>query len=417
VSAAGDIVSAYAAPRSLYVHVPLCRSKCHYCDFYSLPADSVADSGLSSLVEATLARARSLAERFGAPGFRTLYVGGGTPTALPTRLLGRLLEGLASLAPAPLEWTVEANPESVGPEQLELFIRYGVTRLSVGVQSLDDGELSLLGRPHDSKAALAALRLCVDSGLAVSADLISGIPSAAPLQRLEESAARLLELGVTHLSIYDLSLEKGTELAREVERGELRLPDAELAYESWERAVAELGARGFRRYEVSNFAPAGKESLHNLCYWSLDSYLGAGPGAVSTLVGSPGAGGASLRLEEGRGLEAYARRDFKGARETAITPRESAFEAVMMAFRTIFGLDLDIFADRFGIEADKLIGRTLDRWTAHLLPGESPPAAHGRSRRLALDQRGLDVLNRFLGDCLAELEERFPEGIQSPTGS
>ncbi len=360
---------------------------------------------MAALVDSTLIRAHELAERFGASKFSTIYVGGGTPTALPPVLLDRLLSALTPMAGTVCEWTVEANPESLRAEHIELFLRRGVTRVSLGVQSLDDGELKILGRPHDAKTALAALRLCVDSGLDVSADLMAGISARSPTGGLAESARGLLDLGIGHLSMYDLTLEEGTPLARSVERGELALPDADRLFSSWNRARGVLDRAGFRRYEVSNFAAPGSECRHNLSYWRLVSYIGAGPGAVSTIVGKGGGGGISLRIEEGRDILSYS--DARAAAaETLIVPEDSAFEMIMMSFRTIFGLDLDDFASRFDREAEELLEDTFTLWKRHLHAGEPSPAEIETHRRLALDDGGLDLLNRFLRDCLDEIKKR-----------
>ncbi len=404
---------AFSPPSSLYVHVPFCSSFCRYCDFFSLAAGGVSAASMSAVVDATLTRARSLAARFGTTTFSTIYVGGGTPTALPFGLLKRLLEGLKPLAAPDCEWTVEANPDSLAPEQLELFHRCGLTRVSVGVQSLVEEELILLGRSHDAETALSALKLCVDSGFTTSADLIAGIPSGAPPDRLADSVGRLLDAGIHHLSIYDLTLEEGTPLFASVSRGELRLPDADRQYESWTLARRVLDRFGFRRYEVSNFASPGFECRHNLGYWRLVSYIGAGPGAVSTLVGRPGGGGAALRIEEGRDLPGYTADPGVAARETAIAPRDAAFELIMMSFRTIFGLDLDDFSARFGHEATELLQDSFAAWKGHLGAGESAPTDLVARRRLALDQDGIDILNRFLEACLGEIYERYPAGGDS----
>jgi oxygen-independent coproporphyrinogen-3 oxidase len=184
-----------------------------------------------------------------------------------------------------------------------------------------------------------------------------------------------------------------------------------------ERAEAEhlLESRGFGRYEVSNYCLPGQASLHNLAYWRMKSYLGAGPGAVSTVIGrrepgsapSPGRDGASLRLEEARSCDygpGAARGAGVGGTETLVDARDSAFEAVMMGFRTAEGLDRWRFEDRFGLPVDSLLGSSFGKWRARLVD---------RGARIALDPRGLDLLNGFLVDCLAELERSFPAGQET----
>jgi oxygen-independent coproporphyrinogen-3 oxidase len=408
---------AFLAPRSLYIHVPLCASRCAYCDFYSLPASAYSEARLAGLVEAILARAGALCERFGAQDFDTVYVGGGTPTALPPRLLGRLLSGIAAIAPSPREWTVEANPESLDAPAIATMMEQGVNRVSIGVQSLDPRKLSLLGRPHSAQEAVEAVGLAASSGLAVSADLMAGLPllrgdGGPSVPALPEQIVRLLDLGIAHLSLYDLILEDDTALARRVGRGELELPGEDEA--ASERAAAEdaLSARGFRRYEVSNYAPQGKECAHNLVYWRMGSYIGAGPGAVSTLQASRTAQPASsfpcsLRIEEAKDAASYGLADAAAASETFIGEKDSMFETIMMSFRTVFGLDSGAFGSRFGIDPARVIGGTLAAWAERVVAGPSGPA---------LDAEGLDILNRFLVDCLMELEGGST-GLQARVGA
>lgn len=409
MSTACDEASAFVVPRSLYVHIPICASKCSYCDFFSLPASALARGAEERLVGAILDRASALSARFGADGFETVYVGGGTPTLLSPASLDRLLSGLARIAVGsdaakPREWTVEANPDSLDPEALELMRAKGVTRISIGVQSLDAGELSILGRRHGPEAALRAVKLAAGSGLAVSADLIAGIPTAKgspPTRgmegRLAEFARELMGAGARHLSIYDLTLEEASPLART--RASLDFPGEDEAFEARRAAESALRDAGLRRYEVSNYAAIGAESRHNLAYWKMDSYIGVGPGAVSTLARRDGS---SLRIDEGRSFDAYLVSPGADAAEEEIDVIDSAFESIMMAFRTSFGLDLEAFGERFGSAAGALIGGTLAAWSSRIVPGEPWPG-RADSAGPALNGEGLDLLNRFLLDCMVEM--------------
>ncbi len=398
---------------------------------------------MEGVVDATLDRLDALAGRYGPPdrkrcGFETVYVGGGTPSILPRPLLARLLQGIAArLGPAPgagREWTVEANPESLDGAALDLMVSAGVNRLSIGVQSLDDNLLERLGRRARSRDALRALDLAAESGIPRrSADLIAGLPRTGG--SLASEARVLLDAGIEHISVYDLVVEEGTALAAEIAAGHFALPDEDRAADEREDLESFLAARGFRRYEVSNYAIPGAESRHNLVYWRLDSYLGAGPGAVSTLV-APGTEyssvrpeysvpddleseafwaaaergaalprGSSLRIEESRDLSAYvAGGAEKAALCTAVRPKDAAFESVMMGFRSIFGLERQKFRRRHGLGLEVFIGETLDSWRAHLVPGLLPDS-------LALDGRGLNLENRFLEDCLAEIDRKFPDSL------
>jgi len=409
--------TAILPPRALYLHMPLCASKCGYCDFFSVPAAILPRDGELQLVDSILDRAGELLRRFGSDRVDTIYVGGGTPTVLPPQVLDRLLAGAGKLAmdrrgARPEEWTVEANPDSLGPESLAVMAARGVTRISIGVQSLEPAELATLARRHSPEAALSAVSAAAAAGFSVSVDLMAGLPwprgelPNTP-QRLDRFARELIEAGATHLSIYDLTLEEGTPLARRA--SELDFPGESLVCEARQALEAELSAAGMRRYEVSNYAAPGGECLHNLAYWRMDSYVGAGPSAVSTIRL---AGGGSLRIEEARDLEAYSG---AAAVETAIDPKDAMFETIMMAFRTSFGLDEVAFLQRFGVEAASLIGATLSAWAERIGPGEPWPGfessqgsargvARRVARRVALDGLGLDLLNRFLCECLIEME-------------
>lgn len=414
---------AFEPPRALYLHVPFCSTRCAYCDFHSFGARATSPARRAAYAAALVARAGELVEAF-SDRIDTVFIGGGTPTALEDEAFGALLAGVAAIcakrgSSAPLEWSVEANPESLTPAKLSMMEDAGVTRLSVGIQSMDDDELRLLGRGARRADNLRALSLAAKSGLEVSADLMTALPSpaaaaarAAPAAALERSARLLAESGVGHLSIYDLVVEEGTRIAELLSGGELVSADEESAFQ--ERAAAESALRslGFRRYEVSNYALPGRECLHNQAYWSMRSYLGAGSGAVSTLmVADPGAasalgseGGLSLRVEEGRDLGAWLESPDEAAAASWIGAKDSAFEMIMMGLRTSRGLDLRRFGARFGtfpggagpwVNAPRFLAPAIERW------GERFSESDGFLR---LDGRGLDLLNPILVDVLSAMD-------------
>ncbi|MDO8879975.1 MAG: coproporphyrinogen-III oxidase family protein [Coriobacteriia bacterium] len=271
-------------PRHVYVHVPLCRSKCSYCDFFSLTPDRLPVTP-EALVDALFNQARVWTERGVAPaGIDTLYVGGGTPT-----MLG---EGLATLVSALAIWagaepdaeiTIEANPESVTPEMLELLAMAGVTRVSLGVQSLDDAELAMLGRAHVASRAIDAARWVTEAGLDLSVDVMCGLPgqSVADWRRTLD---RAVATNAGHTSIYPLSLEAGTPLAAAVAIGDAPEPDPDVVADMLLEAAAVLKTSGLLRYETANYARPGHESRHNTAYWTGAPYLGVGPGAHGMLT-------------------------------------------------------------------------------------------------------------------------------------
>jgi oxygen-independent coproporphyrinogen-3 oxidase len=261
----------------LYVHLPFCAAKCHYCDFFSLPGEG---QDIEGTVRAVLAEARRRAPH--RP--RTVYIGGGTPSLLDPKLLEVFLDGLddaCSFRSAAEEVTVECNPESLDREKARCLLDLGATRLSIGFQSLHDDVLQLFGRVHsvaDSFRAFAAAR---EAGVRrLSVDLIFAAPGQTP-EAWERDLGRVLDLEPDHLSAYNLTYEEETLFKRWLDEGRLaRQPEeAELAmFEATRRIAAE---RGLAPYEVSNFSTKGQESLHNLNYWRNGPYVGVGPSAVS----------------------------------------------------------------------------------------------------------------------------------------
>ena len=272
-------MSADSGVRALYLHLPFCARKCAYCDFasWATPAGDPLMSAYAHAIEAQLGEASSLG-LFEA--CETAYVGGGTPTLLGEKDLGRLVEKVVD-ATAPSELTCEANPDSLGDEVLRAVRGAGATRLSIGVQSLDDDELYALGRLDGGACARGRVAAAVASGLDVSVDLMCATPTQTP-----ESWARTLEvisLGVAHVSVYPLQIEEGTPLDQRFADDPCVWNDPEVQAERMTQAQASLEAHGYARYEVASYARAGKECRHNKAYWTGLPYLGLGTGASSML--------------------------------------------------------------------------------------------------------------------------------------
>lgn len=262
---------------ALYLHVPFCKSKCPYCDFVSFATrrdDPLMEAYINSLAfQIGEAAEAGLLE---APA--TAYIGGGTPSYAGESIVG-LASRTASLGSLS-ELTLEANPESLTFDLSMMLRESGVSRLSIGVQSLDDAELSALGRAHDAKTARQALNRAVELGFDVSADLMCAIPlqtSSSWLDTLEG----VLATGVSHVSVYPLMIEEGTAFACAVEAGEQVVPDDGDEALRMEEAEAVLSSYGFARYEVASYAKEGHNCLHNRAYWTGISYLGLGTGAAS----------------------------------------------------------------------------------------------------------------------------------------
>ena len=317
----------------LYVHVPFCRGKCHYCDFYSIADISLVPVYLEALERET----RLYQGRFAT--FDTLYLGGGTPSLLSGPQLTALIETLHrhfSFA-ADTEITIEANPDDLYPEKLALLRDLGINRLSVGVQSLDDAELRFLGRRHPARQAEQALKWARDAGFDnLGVDLIYALPG-------QEDGAwcRTLKTALgfqpEHLSCYQLTLSPDTPLGQRQIRGEFAPPAEEAQRRLFLLTSRFLEAQGYRHYEVANFARGeARRSRHNLKYWQHDPYLGLGPGAHSF--------DGSRRWWHHASLDCYFQALTRGqapvAGEETLTPEQLRLEACMLGLRTREGLPL-----------------------------------------------------------------------------
>jgi oxygen-independent coproporphyrinogen-3 oxidase len=383
-------------PLSLYVHLPFCRSKCPYCDFFSVACERNED--MEPVVDGILEELSWFGQLLQPSRVPTIYVGGGTPSLLPEPALGRLLAGLRAFAPGAEEWTVEANPESLTVAFLETCARQGVGRLSLGVQSTRDRLLRVLGRPGDEAANQRALeRMRASWTGRLNLDFLVGVPGQDRVDLFRDlREARLA--GAGHVSLYALTPPPGTPLAEQVQedaRDELWLAGGE-----W------LEAEGYRNYEVANFSRPGQECLHNLRYWRLEPYLGVGPGAVSTL---PGKGGEVFRLYHPENIPAYLQGRPWGLRRETIRPKEFLLETLMMGFRLRDGVGAEEFTRRFGFPLPQLLPGLWREWGRRGYLRELPAAyAFTDQGRLALNRRLLEAQQAM--ETLAEPAVRWPAG-------
>lgn len=265
----------------LYVHLPFCRRKCAYCDFYSLTGSHTEPDAMARYVSALLCHAKAWRDRLFPRAADTLYLGGGTPSLLPPAELVRLVKGMRGLfaLPSGAEITLEANPDSLEDRVLYAALESGVNRLSLGVQSFDDRHLSALGRLHTAGQARLAIKRARRAGFDnLSLDLMFGLPgqTARGLSRTLDEA---LSFSPGHLSCYLLKLEPGTPLYEK--KHLLLLPDEQEQTAQYELICERLAKAGYVHYEISNFALEGRQSRHNLKYWQGAEYLGLGAGAHS----------------------------------------------------------------------------------------------------------------------------------------
>ena len=354
---------------SLYVHVPFCQTKCPYCDFNTYQGIEML---MTPYLDALAAEIRLWGETLDHPAVGTIFFGGGTPSYIPPERVARLLESVSeSFALSPdAEVTLEANPGDVTGPALERWQRAGVNRLSIGVQSLDDSLLTMLGRRHTSAEAEAAYGLAVSSGLEnVNLDLMYGLPDQT-MDQWRITLDGVLALSPAHLSLYALTLEEGTPLARWVEEGGVPDPDPDLAADMYCLARELLGGSGYDHYEISNWSAPRRRCRHNMEYWLNGQYLGVGPGAHSSLrgyrfwdVASPRGYMDRVRQWEEIGVGRVETLDEDTLRRVgpvdgveAIDPPLEMSETMFLGLRLLDGLGIDSFKSRFGRDPLVLYG-------------------------------------------------------------
>ncbi len=338
------------APRTygIYVHYPYCVSKCHYCDFNSYAVSP--DPNWTEGIEKQFARddPRRTSETLA-----SIYFGGGTPSLLPPGEVASLLELLSgSHAAETLEITLETNPGTVTQEKLKAFRRAGVNRLSVGVQSFDNAVLRFLGRAHDSRDARKCLDAAREAGFEnIGLDLILG-SRASNFRSLTKDLRAVEDIAPEHVSVYFLTLEGNTPFVRRKKKGECLTLSEEDQRRQYRDAVQALGDMGLDRYEISNFARKGRESVHNRLYWRGDEYLGLGPGASGFVYREFPLSGRRTRThtDPKKWLDEL-RCDGEFASEIdKLGTDELGLERIMLELRQVDGLDLRALLEIYGID-------------------------------------------------------------------
>lgn len=385
-------------PLGLYIHVPFCKQKCIYCDFYSLPHQEPRMDDYTAAVCAHLTETAPFAAGHMVD---TVYIGGGTPTYLGADRLGKILKTVHKKyrVAKDAEITLEANPDSAGDwKALRALRRAGVNRVSLGMQSACDEELSAIGRVHTQAQTVAAVEAVRRAGIKnLSLDLIYGLPDQTP-ERWQENLSAAVALEPEHLSCYGLKVEEGTPLFQR--REAYNLPGDDAQADMYLYTVEFLERMGYGQYEISNFARPGMESRHNLKYWHLDEYAGFGPGAHSDFGG--------VRYAYARDLDAYIRGVATGApmlsESERIPPLDRDTEYVMLGLRLREGLDPREFERRFR--------RRFNCFVPFLEQCRQNGYACEEEGRWHLTPKGFLVSNQIIGgmlDALAQDKRRRAE--------
>lgn len=335
----------------VYVHWPFCAAKCPYCDFNSHVRAAIDEDGWVDGILAELNWvAQNQAER---PVVETIFFGGGTPSLMAGKSVGRVLQKIAALWPMANdpEITLEANPASADSARFADYRAAGVNRVSLGVQALNEADLKKLGRLHDVAEAKAALAMAMRQFSRVSLDLIYARPDQSDADWRDE-LRQALAFGTDHLSLYQLTVEPETPYALLHKNGQLQIPGEDLAAGLYETTQELTEAAGIAAYEISNHARQGQESRHNLIYWRYGEYAGVGPGAHGRVnLGGQRTATAAIKLPE-RWRDRVAKTGHGFADMTRISKEEAAREHLLMNLRLAEGLDLAAYEKRWGVRLD-----------------------------------------------------------------
>ena len=367
-------------PTSAYVHIPFCTQICYYCDFSKVfIKNQPVDAYLQALIREF--------ERYDIKQLRTLYIGGGTPTAITAQQLDYLLTNLTKNLDLSVleEFTIEANPGDLTEDKIEVLKQSAVNRVSLGVQTFNDKQLKQIGRSHNEAQIYDTIASLKEAGFDnISIDLIYALPGQT-MSDVKENVAKALALDIPHLSLYSLILEYHTVFMNKMRRGKLNLPQEDLEAEMFDYIITELEKNGFEHYEISNFTKPGFESRHNLMYWDNAEYYGVGAGASGYIAG--------VRYRNQGPIQHYLKALSEGnARlsEEVLTKEEMMEEELFLGLRKKSGVSIAKFEERFGISFEERYGQVVAelRQQGLLVPDDE---------MIRMTKKGL-----FLGDTVAE---------------
>ena len=352
---------------SCYVHVPFCDSICSYCDFSrTIASASIKEKWLNQICKEI--------QNYGVEKISTLYFGGGTPSSLSVAQIERLGECFQDFAEG-YEWTIECNPESVTQEKIQTYVKLGMNRVSLGVQSFNDSLLVSIGRKHTKETILNAIDCIRNNGISnISIDLIYALPN----QTLEDVRFDLelfLSLDLPHLSIYSLQIEENSIFGRQ----NLQPIDPDLEADMYDLICDTLKEAGYEHYEISSFCKPNMYSRHNLTYWTDQDFIGFGCGASGREHG--------VRYDNDSSLRTYIEEGVCRVEQETDAP----FEAIMMGLRTSFGVDLIQFEQRYGFKVEEKYAHVLAKYSEQLFIQDS---------HLKCNEYGFHILNTILIDFL-----------------
>ncbi|WP_296668868.1 radical SAM family heme chaperone HemW [Treponema sp. UBA785] len=393
---------------SLYVHVPFCRQKCDYCDFFSIPSNCASCiCPDEEYVRSVLTEIRFYVKKYSVSRWKTVYIGGGTPSQLGAKLLFELVSGIKNAVSGKTadEFTVEMNPEDLTEDILDSAQNAGVDRISIGVQALDQKALDSINRHCSLKTAISAFELLQKKWKKkLSVDFIAGLPGQTYSSFKKQFEMVFYCKNIEHISLYSLTLEENTPLYKKIESGKIKWSQQKTD-RMWILGRKILKENGFIQYEVSNFARTGAESRHNKVYWHLENYIGCGSGACGSVYGD-----VSERWTNTCSIKNYENfwLNFNSESEIPESIRQvekidlqtQEFEWLMMGFRLLEGVCSEEFKKRFGKSLEERIGvkdGLFFEWSKkHLARSYKKDG----KTFYALNERGLMLLNLFLESLL-----------------
>ena len=370
---------------AVYIHIPFCKMKCHYCDFPSF-------SGKEHLmVDYAKALSQDILSSCRDKEISSIFIGGGTPTYLCIEGWKILQETLKKLSfkKEEFEFTIEGNPKTFKEEQLEIFKAMGVNRISMGLQAAQDCHLESLGRIHTFEDFNSSFQMLRKAGFSnINVDLMFGLPGQS-LKEWKETLQKVIALGPEHVSAYSLIIEEGTRFYKLYEEGKLLLPEEEVERAMYEEAVAYLKEKGYYQYEISNFAKAGYECKHNLVYWSLENYIGCGSSSHSYVEGT--------RYRNEEKVETYIRyineRGSAKVEESINAKKDNMEEFMFLGLRKKTGISIKEFEKRFEVPIHKIYGEVIDKYKKiNLLMEEND--------QLFLTDKGIELSNQVMADFI-----------------
>lgn len=361
--------------KGLYIHIPFCIKKCEYCDFLSFSdSDKYFDVYTKALINEL--------KQYNGTEIDTVFIGGGTPSVLPSELIERVCNGIKANFKllSDTEWTMEINPGTVTEDKIQAMFNGGINRVSVGVQSFNDAELKAIGRIHDSKTAYDTIEMLYNAGFRnISIDLMESLPYQTE-KSFKNSLETAIKLPITHISVYSLIIEEDTPIKEKYDNGIYVFPDEDKDRDMYKYTGDFLEEYGFYRYEISNYAKSGYQSKHNLKYWNCDEYIGVGLGAHSYIDG--------VRSYNTSDIDEYINGKTCKHKDV-LSVSDKMGEFMMLGLRKTSGINRNEFYNRFGKYPDGIWGKTIDKFIAIGVMEKA-----GNCYRLT--QRGLDVSNSVM---------------------